>query len=118
MEQRETAASCGGCVLSIAGATAAALTWASSARTRRHMGAGFEGEGTDYSVLLTELPLVVAAGAALPALACALLIHQMRRRRRKTARDTSRDTAQNTAEDTAEDTAQATTLGVESQLDE
>ncbi len=71
-------------MLSIAGATAAALAWASSARTQRHMGAGFEGEGTDYTVLFTELPLVVAVGAALPAVACALLVHLMRRRRRGT----------------------------------
>ena len=53
------------------------------------MGGGFEGEGTDYSVLLTELPLVVAAGAALPALACALLIRVVRRRRRATAAATA-----------------------------
>ncbi|MFC4466193.1 hypothetical protein ACFPH6_16950 [Streptomyces xiangluensis] len=85
MKRGESAASCGGCVLAAAGASVAALVWASSERTQRHMGGGFEGEGTDYSVLLTELPLVVAAGAALPALACALLIRLVCRRRRATA---------------------------------
>lgn len=89
MERRESAASCGGCVLAVAGASVAALVWASSERTRLHIGGGFEGEGTDYSVLLTELPLVVAAGAALPALACALLIRVLRRRRRATAATTA-----------------------------
>ncbi|MEV0226454.1 hypothetical protein [Streptomyces sp. NPDC050704] len=71
----------------MAGAAAATLIWASLPRTRRHMGGGFEGEGTDYTVLLTELPFAVAAGAALPALAWALLVHLMRRRRRPAAQD-------------------------------
>ncbi|MCL8013909.1 hypothetical protein [Streptomyces sp. AS02] len=51
----------------------ATYAWASSSRTRRHMGGGFEGEGTDYTVLITELPLVAVTGAALPALAYAVL---------------------------------------------
>jgi hypothetical protein len=69
-------------VLLAAGATVATYAWASSARTRRHMGGGFEGEGTDYTVLLTELPLVAVAGAVLPALACALVAVLLGRRRR------------------------------------
>lgn len=100
-------------MLSVAGATAAALTWASSERTQRHMGAGFEGEGTDYSVLLTELPLVVAAGAALPALACALLVHLMRRRHRAT--DQCPDQGLDQGLDQGADQGQD--QGVESQLD-
>ncbi|GAA3807815.1 hypothetical protein ACFS5L_28425 [Streptomyces phyllanthi] len=84
MEHRDSAAGCGCCALSAVGAATAALAWASTDRTRRHMGGGFEGEDTDYTVLVTELPLVLAAGAALPALACAVLLLWMRRRRRAT----------------------------------
>lgn len=64
---------CGGCVLSAAGAVTALFLWASSDRTHRHLGGGFEGEGTDYGAVLTELPLVVLAGAALPTLVTALV---------------------------------------------
>ncbi|MFD5859158.1 MULTISPECIES: hypothetical protein [Streptomyces] len=69
-----TALTCGGCLLSVLGSTAATLLWAATDRTRRHLGAGFEGEGTDYAAALTELPLVAAAGALIPALACALAL--------------------------------------------
>ncbi|GAA4063191.1 hypothetical protein [Streptomyces shaanxiensis] len=68
-------------MLSAAGAAVATYAWASSARTRRHMGGGFEGEGTDYTVLITEMPLVALAGAALPALACAVVAVLAGRRR-------------------------------------
>ncbi|MDX2936852.1 hypothetical protein [Streptomyces ipomoeae] len=64
----------------------ATLVWSSSPRTRRHMGGGFEGEGTDYTVLVTELPLVIAAGAAVPAVACLLLTWAVGRRRRDSGR--------------------------------
>nr|WP_055542382.1 hypothetical protein [Streptomyces neyagawaensis] len=74
---------CAGCALSAVGATAASLVWASSSRTRRHMGGGFEGEGTDYTVLVTELPLVAAAGAAAPALLGLLIGVLLNRRRRR-----------------------------------
>jgi hypothetical protein len=67
------AVACGGCVLSMVGALAATLLWFSSARTRVHLGEGFENEGMDLSVLFTELPLVFLAGAVLPALVLALL---------------------------------------------
>jgi hypothetical protein len=59
---------CGGCALSALGATAAPLLWLSMPRTRRHLGGGFENEGMDLTVLLTELPLVVLGGAFLPLL--------------------------------------------------
>lgn len=74
--------SCGGCLVSAVGAVTALLVWASSDRTRRHMGGGFEGEGTDYGAVLTELPLVALAGALLPALACLLLAYLLGRRQR------------------------------------
>jgi len=64
---------CGGCLLSMVGASAATLLWLFSARTRIHLGNGFENEGMDLSVLFTELPLVFLAGAVLPALVYALL---------------------------------------------
>ncbi|CAL9470283.1 hypothetical protein SUDANB6_02823 [Streptomyces sp. enrichment culture] len=73
---------CGGCLLSAAGATAATLWWGSSGRTRRHLGGGFEGEGSDYGVLWTELPLVIVTGAVLPALAWGLVAYLLSRRRR------------------------------------
>ncbi|MFF8171703.1 hypothetical protein [Streptomyces chartreusis] len=76
-----TALTCGGCLLTVLGSTAATLLWASSDRTRRHLGAGFEGEGTDYVAALTELPLVAAAGALVPALACALALRLTGRRK-------------------------------------
>ncbi|MFC5214441.1 hypothetical protein [Streptomyces coerulescens] len=76
-----TALTCGGCLLSAVGATAAMLAWASSDRTRRHLGAGFEGEGTDYLAALTELRLVASAGALIPALACALALRLTGRRK-------------------------------------
>ncbi|MCD7443533.1 hypothetical protein K4B79_35645 [Streptomyces lincolnensis] len=70
---RRNAVTFGGCALSLVGALTAPLLWLDTDRTRIHLGRGFEGEGTDYIVLLTELPLVVLTGAALPLLACALL---------------------------------------------
>jgi hypothetical protein len=76
------ATTCGGCLLSAAGATAATLWWGTSGRTQRHLGNGFEGEGTDYGVLWTELPLVAVAGAVLPALAWGLVAYRLSRRRR------------------------------------
>ncbi|KUM86343.1 MULTISPECIES: hypothetical protein [Streptomyces] len=72
---------CAGCALSAAGATAAPLLWLSMPRTRRHLGGGFENEGMDYGVLLTELPFVVLAGAFLPLLAVTLLSRLRDRRR-------------------------------------
>lgn len=77
---RQSALGCGGCALSAVGATAATLVWSSTPRTRRHLRGGFEGEGMDYTVLVTELPLVAAAGAAVPALACLLLAWVLGRR--------------------------------------
>lgn len=71
---------CGGCVTSAAGATTAVLLWGATSRTRRHLGQGFEDEGMDLTVLFTELPLVAAAGALLPALVYALAAHFLTRR--------------------------------------
>ncbi|MCI3278575.1 hypothetical protein [Streptomyces cylindrosporus] len=64
---------CGGCALSAVGAVAAPLWWLSTPRTRRHLGGGFEGEGMDYTVLLTELPFVILGGAFIPLLVFMLL---------------------------------------------
>ncbi|SEQ69366.1 hypothetical protein SAMN04487983_1007106 [Streptomyces sp. yr375] len=68
-----SAVTCGGCVLSVAGALAATALWLTSPRTRIHLGHGFEDEGLDLSVLVTELPLVFLAGALLPVLVYAPL---------------------------------------------
>jgi hypothetical protein len=82
MEPRnESAAGCGCCALSAVGALTAVLVWSSTPRIERRLRGGFEGEGMDYTVLVTELPLIVAAGAALPALACLLLMFLVRRHR-------------------------------------
>jgi hypothetical protein len=61
-------------VLSAAGAVAATLVWFSTDRTQVHLGGGFENEGMDLGVLVTELPLVFVAGAVLPVLVYALLV--------------------------------------------
>lgn len=74
---------CGGCGLSALGATAAPLLWLSMPRTRRHPGGGFENEGMDLTVLLTELPLVTLGGAFLPLLALTLLTRLRDRDRRR-----------------------------------
>ncbi|MFD9876728.1 hypothetical protein [[Kitasatospora] papulosa] len=65
MEQRD-AAGCGGCATAALGAATALYVWGASGRTQRHMGAGFEGQGRDLSVLWTELPLVLLAGMLTP----------------------------------------------------
>ncbi|WP_405616920.1 hypothetical protein [Streptomyces sp. NBC_00076] len=75
------AVTCGGCLLSMVGALAATLWWLSSARTRIHLGKGFENEGMDLSVLFTELPLVFLTGAVLPALVYALFTRALVGRR-------------------------------------
>lgn len=59
MKRHVDGVTCGGCSLSAAGATAAPLLWLSMPRTQRHLGGGFENEGMDLTVLLTELPFVV-----------------------------------------------------------
>ncbi|MFF0091446.1 hypothetical protein ACFYSF_16020 [Streptomyces canus] len=81
MKRHVDGVTCGGCALSAAGATAAPLLWLSMSRTRRHLGGGFEDEGMDFSVLLTELPFVVVGGAFLPLLAFTLLVRWVDRRR-------------------------------------
>jgi hypothetical protein len=78
---RRNALGCGGCALSVVGALTALFVWLGTDRTRIHLRGGFEGEGTDYGVLITELPLVVLAGAGLPLLACALLDRLLNGRR-------------------------------------
>ncbi|CAM5664196.1 hypothetical protein SFUMM280S_08347 [Streptomyces fumanus] len=57
------AVTCAGCLLSAAGAVSALWLWGSSGRTWRHLGHGFEGEGTDYGAVLLEFPLVLTGGA-------------------------------------------------------
>ncbi|WP_226966965.1 hypothetical protein [Streptomyces phaeolivaceus] len=59
----------------------ATLAWSTSDRTRRHLRGGFEGEDMDYTVLATELPFVVLAGAALPAAVCLAIALVLARRR-------------------------------------
>ncbi|MFF7279625.1 hypothetical protein [Streptomyces griseorubiginosus] len=74
MKRRADGVTCGGCALSAAGAIGAPSLWLSLPRTRRHLGGGFENEGMDWTVLLTELPFVVLGGALLPLLALTLLV--------------------------------------------
>ncbi|WP_405518204.1 hypothetical protein [Streptomyces canus] len=81
MKRHVDGVSCGGCALSAAGATAAPLLWLSMSRTQRHLGGGFENEGMDLSVLLTELPFVVLGGAFLPLLVFTVLLRLVDRRR-------------------------------------
>ncbi|MER6285351.1 hypothetical protein [Streptomyces sviceus] len=73
MKRHGDGVTCGGCALSAVGATAAPLLWLAMPRTRRHLGGGFENEGMDLTVLLTELPFVVLGGAFLPLLGFTLL---------------------------------------------
>lgn len=65
MEQRD-AAGYGGCAAAALGAATALYVWGASGRTQRHLGAGFEGQGRDLSVLWTELPLILLAGILIP----------------------------------------------------
>ena len=81
MKRHVDGVTCGGCALSAAGATAAPLLWLSMPRTQRHLGGGFENEGMDFAVLLTELPFVVLGGAFLPLLVFTLLVRWGDRRR-------------------------------------
>ncbi|MEU0208284.1 hypothetical protein ABZ235_24255 [Streptomyces canus] len=81
MKRSGDGVTCGGCALSAAGATAAPALWLSLPRTRRHLGGGFENEGMDLTVLFTELPFVVVAGAFLPLLVLTLLVRLVGRRR-------------------------------------
>ena len=78
MKQRVDQVTCGGCALAAAGATAAPLLWLSMPRTERHLGGGFENEGMNLTVLFTELPLVILAGAFLPVLILTLLVRVFR----------------------------------------
>ncbi|MFJ6853667.1 hypothetical protein ACIQM3_24585 [Streptomyces sp. NPDC091271] len=77
MEQRD-AAGYGGCATAALGAATALYVWGSSLRTGLHMGAGFEGHGRDLSVLWTELPLVLLAGALIPPLTWLLTLRLLR----------------------------------------
>ena len=81
MKRQVDGVTCGGCALSAAGVTAAPLLWLSMPRTQRHQGGGFENEGMDFTVLLTELPFVVLGGAFLPLLVFTLLVRWVDRRR-------------------------------------
>ncbi|MDF6020189.1 hypothetical protein [Streptomyces sp. JH34] len=77
MEQRD-AAGYGGCATAALGAATALYVWGSSGRTRRHMGGGFEGQGRDLSVLWTELPLLLLAGALIPSAVWLLTLRLLR----------------------------------------
>ncbi|MEU1216509.1 hypothetical protein ACFYSH_26450 [Streptomyces sp. NPDC005791] len=79
MEQRD-AAGYGGCATAAIGAAVAVYVWASSRRTGLNMGMGFEGHSRDLSVLWTELPLVLLAGALIPPLAWLLPLRLLRGR--------------------------------------
>ncbi|MFD6277727.1 hypothetical protein ACFWFI_19465 [Streptomyces sp. NPDC060209] len=79
MEQRD-AAGYGGCATAALGAVTALYVWGSSRRTGLHMGAGFEGHGRDLSVLWTELPLVLLAGALMPTVTWLLTLRLLGRR--------------------------------------
>ncbi|MEU0411258.1 hypothetical protein ABZ307_26035 [Streptomyces griseorubiginosus] len=81
MKRRADGVTCGGCALSAAGAIGAPSLWLSLPRTRRHLGGGFENEGMDWTVLLTELPFVILGGAFVPLLVFALLMRWRDRRR-------------------------------------
>ncbi|MEV1062667.1 hypothetical protein [Streptomyces sp. NPDC050263] len=81
MNRNRNAVTCGGCVLSVAGALTATSVWLASTPTRIRLGRGFENEGMDLTVLFTELPLVFLAGATLPALAYAFLARLLGGRR-------------------------------------
>ncbi|MEU0302459.1 hypothetical protein ABZ252_23775 [Streptomyces sp. NPDC006175] len=79
MEQRD-AAGYGGCATAALGAATALYVWGSSRRTGLHMGTGLEGHGRDFSVLWTELPLVLLAGALVPPLTWLLTLRLLRGR--------------------------------------
>ncbi|MFE9722330.1 hypothetical protein ACFYQ5_01635 [Streptomyces sp. NPDC005794] len=79
MEQRD-AAGYGGCAAAALGAGIALYIWGSSLRTGLHMGMGFEGQARDLSVLWTELPLVLLAGALIPPVAWLLPLRLLRGR--------------------------------------
>jgi hypothetical protein len=81
MERRADGVTCGGCALSAVGAIGAPLLWLSLPRTRRHLGGGFENEGMDWTVLLTELPFVVLGGALLPLLVLTVVMRVVGRGR-------------------------------------
>ncbi|MEU9554679.1 hypothetical protein [Streptomyces fumanus] len=84
------AVTCAGCLLSAAGAASALWLWGSSGRTWRHLGHGFEGEGTDYGAVLLEFPLVLTGGALLPALLWASAVRLLGRRGNRRASDPDR----------------------------
>ncbi|MGW1816414.1 hypothetical protein ACWCQM_22950 [Streptomyces sp. NPDC002125] len=77
MEQRD-AAGYGGCAAAALGAATALYVWGASTRTGLHMGTGLEGNGRDLSVLWTELPLVLLAGALIPPLTWLLTLRLLR----------------------------------------
>ncbi|MFS0694730.1 hypothetical protein [Streptomyces nitrosporeus] len=79
MEQRDTAGY-GGCAAAALGAATALFVWGSSWRTGIHMGTGLEGHGRDLSVLWTELPLVLLAGALVPPVTWLLTLRLLRGR--------------------------------------
>ncbi len=64
----------GGCALALLGTLTTLFIWSASRRTGRHLGGGFEGEGRDLSVLWTELPLTLLAGALIPSTAWLLTL--------------------------------------------
>ncbi|MFF5897996.1 hypothetical protein ACFY8O_18955 [Streptomyces argenteolus] len=70
----------GGCATALLGAGTALFVWGSSRRTGLHLGTGLEGHGRDLSVLWTELPLVLLAGALVPPLTWLLTLRLLRGR--------------------------------------
>ncbi|WP_037836301.1 hypothetical protein [Streptomyces sp. NRRL F-5650] len=72
---------CGGCLVSLAGAVGAVWLWGASDRTQRHLGNEFENNGQDLGAALTELPFVFLAGALVPAVVWGLGAWVLGRRR-------------------------------------
>ncbi|MEU7074996.1 hypothetical protein AB0B30_33165 [Streptomyces narbonensis] len=65
-----------GCVLALAGVLAAAAY--AVPRAEYSYDGGFEGEGTDWGVVLVEVPLILLGGFALPPLTWAAATRHLR----------------------------------------
>ncbi|MEU3748404.1 MULTISPECIES: hypothetical protein [Streptomyces] len=75
-EDRELLLSSAGCVLALAGVLAAAAF--AVPRAAYSYDGGFEGEDTDWGVVLVEVPLILLGGFALPPLTWAAATRHLR----------------------------------------